>query len=157
MGLGSFLLDDELEEEDAYAGVLLLCLLLSSAFFLVQAAVMWDPVELQKEHFVFLLSVVQSFSMCLVESHLLHLRLLSEVDSALVGNWVRRTTSSVVPSPLAACSLETNSITQVLMLSTVGTAILCSCATILGLSTPLMRSVRRRWGAGVRVCSHSVR
>ena len=70
MDLGSFLLDDELEEEDEDAGVLLLFFLLSSAFFLLQAAVMWDPVESQKEHFAFLLSVVQSFWMCLVKLHL---------------------------------------------------------------------------------------
>ena len=61
---------DELEEEGADDGVLLLRLFLLSAFLSVQAAVVWNLFELQKEHFVFLLSVVHSFSLCLVEAHL---------------------------------------------------------------------------------------
>ena len=61
---------DELEEEGADDGVLLLRLLLLSAVLSVLAAVVWKPFELQKDHFVLLLSVVHSLSICLVEAHL---------------------------------------------------------------------------------------
>ena len=77
-----------------------------------------------------------------VDLEKLLLRPLEELPlRLLVGSWARKTTSSVAPSPLAACSLETNSITQFLILSAVGTVILCSCATIFGFSVPFIKSM----------------
>ena len=59
-----------LEDEDEDVVVLLFFLLLSSAFFLLQAAVMWDPVDLQKERWAVFLSVSQCCWVWELELHL---------------------------------------------------------------------------------------